>query len=467
VLLTHGYFLEEDDKEKVIMKPYPPLGLLYISAYLDEHNIENEIFDTTFSSKSELTKKILFTNPSYLAIYVNLMTKINVLWIINFVRSKEELSNCKIILGGPEIRHNAESFLDTGADYVVIGEGEETLTELLITLENRNLTELKDINGIGFKNDQGEIVVTDDRTLIKSIDELPIPNRRKIDIKQYQKVWKDYHGTDAVSISTMRGCPYTCKWCSRAVYGLTYRRRSPKVVVDEIELIINDYNPDTLWFVDDVFTISHDWMEKFCSELKQRGAHIKYECITRSDRMNEDVISMLKESGCYRVWIGAESGSQQVIDFMDRRVNVDQVREMIHLSKKYGLETGTFIMLGYPGETEKDIEETINHLKRSNPDYFTITLAYPIKGTEFYQEVETDLNNSFSWELNNDRERVFKRIYSQKYYRHALRRVVNEVNYKKKMDSDNYLSLSAVKMKLVSVLSKAGMQWEQTKHPVL
>jgi radical SAM superfamily enzyme YgiQ (UPF0313 family) len=341
------------------------------------------------------------------------------------------------------------------------------LTELLITLENRNLTELKDFNGIGFKNDSGEIVVTDDRTLIKSIDELPIPNRKKIDIKQYQKVWNNYHGTDAVSISTMRGCPYTCKWCSRAVYGLTYRRRSPKVVVDEIELIINDYNPDTLWFVDDVFTISHDWMEKFCSELKQRGAHIKYECITRSDRMNEDVISMLKESGCYRVWIGAESGSQQVIDFMDRRVNVDQVREMIHLSKKYGLETGTFIMLGYPGETEKDIEETINHLKRSNPDYFTITLAYPIKGTEFYQEVETDLNNSFSWELNNDRERVFKRIYSQKYYRHALRRVVNEVNYKKKMDSDNYLSLSAVKMKLVSVLSKAGMQWEQTKHPVL
>jgi radical SAM superfamily enzyme YgiQ (UPF0313 family) len=385
VLLTHGYFLEEDDKECVIMKPYPPLGLLCISAYLDEQSIENEIFDTTFSSKNELTKKLLLIKPSYLAIYVNLMTKLNVLWIIDFVRAKEELSNCKIILGGPEVRNNFENFLEAGADYVVIGEGEETLTELLNTLENRNSAELKDVQGIGFRNEVNETAITGERTLIKSIDDLPVPGRKKIDIKQYQKVWKDYHRTDAISINTMRGCPYTCKWCSRAVYGLTYRRRSPKVVVDEIELIINEYHPDTLWFVDDVFTISYGWMEKFCGELRQRGVHIKYECITRSDRMNEEVISMLKDSGCYKVWIGAESGSQRVIDFMDRRVNVNQVREMIDLSKKYGIETGTFIMLGYPGETEADIEEPIDHLKQSNPDYFTITLAYPIKGTEFYQ----------------------------------------------------------------------------------
>jgi radical SAM superfamily enzyme YgiQ (UPF0313 family) len=174
--------------------------------------------------------------------------------------------------------------------------------------------------------------------------------------------------------------------------------------------------------------------------------------------MNEDVISMLKESGCYRVWIGAESGSQQVIEFMDRRVNVDQVREMIHLSEKYGLETGTFIMLGYPGETEKDIEETINHLKRSNPDYFTITLAYPIKGTEFYQEVEADLNNSFNWNLNTDRERVFKRTYSQKYYRHALRRLVNEVNFHKELlKGQNKSIIKALKLKGKSILANGLM----------
>ena len=457
LLLTHGYFLEEDEKEKVIMKPYPPLGLLYISAYLDEQGIENEIFDTTFSSKKELANKLLMTKPSYLAIYVNLMTKLNVLWIINFVRAKKELMNCKVILGGPEVRHNTNNFLVAGADYVVIGEGEETLTELLNILESGNSAKLKDVRGIGFINDAGKIVITEDRILIKSIDNFPFPNRNKVDIRKYQKVWKDYHGKDAISISTMRGCPYTCKWCSRAVYGLTYRRRSPKVVVNEIELIIKQYNPDTLWFVDDVFTISHDWMEKFCNELKQRGVQIKYECITRSDRMNEDIILMLKDSGCYRVWIGAESGSQRVIDLMDRRVNVDQVREMIHLSKKYGLETGTFIMLGYPGETEQDIEETIDHLKKSNPDYFTITLAYPIKGTEFYQEVEVDLNNLFDWKLNTDRDRDFNRTYPRKFYKHALRRVVNEVNYHKAISNGRQLSLRNLNYKARSVAAKTGM----------
>jgi radical SAM superfamily enzyme YgiQ (UPF0313 family) len=457
VLLTHGYFLEEDEKEKVILKPYPPLGLMYISAYLDEQGIENEIFDTTFSSMSELRRKLLLTKPSYLAIYVNLMTKINVLWIINFVKAQAELSNCKIILGGPEVRHNTESFLQAGADYAVIGEGEETLTDLINTLEERHPTKLKEIQGIGFKDGANETIITEDRTLIKFIDDLPVPNRKKIDINRYQKAWKEYHGTDAISISTMRGCPYTCKWCSRAVYGLTYRRRSPKVVVDEIELIINEYHPDTLWFVDDVFTISHDWIKEFCSELKQRDVHIKYECITRSDRMNEDIISMLKVSGCYRLWIGAESGSQRVIDFMDRRVNVDQVRKMIHLSKKYGIETGTFIMLGYPGETEEDIEETINHLKKSNPDYFTITLAYPIKGTEFYQEVEADFNNSFDWKSNTDRQRVFKRTYPRKYYRHALRRVVNEVNYHKNISNGRQYSLRNLNYKARSIAAKAGM----------
>ena len=192
VLLTHGYFLEEDVKEKVIMKPYPPLGLLYISAYLDEQGIENEIFDTTFSSKNELTKKISLTKPSYLAIYVNLMTKIIVLWIIKFVKENDKLSDCKIILGGPEVRYNAENFLDAGADYIVIGEGEETITELLNTLRKRNLSVLNDIKGIGFKNYANENVITGDRTLIKSIDDLPIPTRDKIDIKQCNNASKEY-----------------------------------------------------------------------------------------------------------------------------------------------------------------------------------------------------------------------------------------------------------------------------------
>ena len=457
ILLTHGYFLHEDSAEQKIMKPYPPLGILYISAYLEQQGVANEIFDATFSSKKELGNYLLKNVPDYLGIYVNLMTKLNVLEIINFIKSHDELSRTKIILGGPDVRYNADKFINHGADYLVIGEGEESFYELIKALDTNTQKSLKEIPGIGFIDDDGNITLTQDRTLIKKIDELPLPNRNKIDISAYQNIWKKHHGSDAVSVSTMRGCPYTCRWCSRAVYGLSYRRRSPAIVVDELEIIQTDYHPDTLWFVDDVFTISHKWMNEFTHELKRRNLKINYECITRADRLNEEVISMLKDSGCFRVWIGAESGSQKIIDAMDRRVDVKQVREMIKLTNKYGIETGTFIMLGYPGETEQDIEETIEHLKGSNPDYFTITIAYPINGTEFYQEIEAKQIKSFNWEINTDRDRDFERNYSRNYYNFAVRRVVNEVNYHKQKQSSGKLSAKAISFKSRSLLAKVGM----------
>ncbi len=255
---------------------------------------------------------------------------------------------------------------------------------------------------------------TAEREKIKDLNDLSIPNRKKINLQLYLDAWKKHHGKNALSVSTMRGCPYTCKWCSRAVYGLSYRRRIPEKVVEELIQIKNDYNPDSLWFVDDVFTISHKWLTTFRDELKKQNIIIPYECITRADRLNEEIIQMLKETGCFRVWIGAESGSQKVIDLMDRRVDVNQVRDMIKLTKKHGIEAGTFIMLGYPGETEEDIEETIHHLKESNPDHFTITVAYPIKGTELYQEIEALQTAELDWSTSTDRQVDFKRTYSQK-----------------------------------------------------
>ena len=458
LILTHGYFLNEDSAEQRIMKPYPPLGVLYISAYLKENGIENKIFDTTFSSKSELKKYLLEEKPDYIAIYVNLMTKVNVLEIIRFIKSTESIGKTKIILGGPEIRYNVSHLLEHGADFVVIGEGEETTLELINILEMKNGNDFKNINGIGFKDAKGKIVFNSERSLIPDIDTLPIPNRNGIDISKYQKVWKQHHKLDAISVSTMRGCPYTCRWCSRAVYGLTYRRRSPHKVVQELIQIKAEYNPDTIWFVDDVFTISHKWLSGFSEEMKRKNLKIKYECITRADRLNEEVIKTMKETGCFRVWIGAESGSQRIIDAMDRRVKVEQVREMIQLSRKYGIEAGTFIMLGYPGETEKDIEETISHLKISNPDYFTITVAYPIKGTEFFEEIEANQLDAFDWEKQSDRDRDFVRTYPKRYYDYAVRRVVNEVRFHQKKNNGS-IGSEVLKFKLKSYAAKAGMFW--------
>jgi len=470
VLLTHGYFLEEDAREHLIMRPYPPLGILCISAYLEEQSIEHNIFDTTFSTKKDLKKYLKENRPSIIGIYVNLMTKPNVLEIIQYI--KTNVPHCTIILGGPEVRYSAENFLKHGADYIVLGEGEETMAELVSSLTPAYRTgrlnpstrerDFSLIHGISFL-EEGIFIQTPEREKIKDLDHLPIPNRKKIDLNLYLQAWEKHHGKNAISVSTMRGCPYTCKWCSRAVYGLSYRRRSPEKVVEELELIKKEYNPDSLWFVDDVFTISHKWMEGFQVELKKKNLLIPYECITRADRMNEEVINILKETGCFRVWIGAESGSQKVIDLMDRRVDVKQVREMILLTKKYGIETGTFIMLGYPGETEEDIEETIQHLKQSNPDYFTITVAYPIRGTELYEEVEALQTSTLDWSTTTDRQIEFKRTYSRRYYDFAVRRVINEVNYFK--CKNGHINTPALKLKMKSVSAKIGMWWYRANRP--
>lgn len=467
ILLTHCYFIQDDEKEQEIMRPYPPLGILYLSGYLEEQGIENEVYDTTFSSKQDFRLYLLHHKPHIIGIYVNLMTKLNVLETIRFV--KENLPDAVIILGGPEVRYSAENFLRYGADYIVIGEGEETMAELVKHLMlvpageqgreyGHDITSPQAVAGVAFL-DNDKFVQTAERQKIKDLNELSVPNRKKINLHLYLQAWRERHGKNALSVSTMRGCPYTCKWCSRAVYGLSYRRRNADKVVEELVQIKKDYNPDSLWFVDDVFTISHKWLSAFRDELRKHNLLIPYECITRADRLNEEVIAILKETGCFRVWIGAESGSQKVIDLMDRRVDVNQVRDMIKLTRKHGIEAGTFIMLGYPGETEKDIEETIHHLKESNPDHFTITVAYPIKGTELYEEVEAIQTTKLDWSTSTDRQVDFKRTYSRKYYDYAVKHVISEVNsFKSSKAEKNFM---AARLKLKSIAAKLAMHWHR------
>jgi radical SAM superfamily enzyme YgiQ (UPF0313 family) len=449
IVLTHGYFINEDAKEQEIMRPYIPLGILYISAWLQKHEYDNEIFDSTFQNFDKQKVFLREFKPDVIGLYTNLMTKLNVLRLIQFVRGEEELKHTRIILGGPEVRNHVKNFLTHGADYIVLGEGEETMLELVQYIDGKTSKSIHEIEGVSFLDEDQEVVQNKERAKLKELSDLPFPNRSKVNLQLYFDAWKQKHGTSAISINTMRGCPYSCKWCSRAVYGQSYRRRSAKNVVDEIEWIQSNYEVDSIWFVDDVFTVSHKWLSEFNEELLSRNIKMPYECITRADRMNEEVIKELKSSGCFRVWIGAESGSQKVIDLMDRRVDVNQVRDMIKLAQSNGIQAGTFIMVGYPGETEEDIFETVHHLKTSNPDIFTITVAYPIKGTPLYQEVEDRFIEDLPWETSTDRDIDFKRTYSRKYYNYAVSMIVNEVNAFKAQQKGEIFAMSKAKLKAV------------------
>lgn len=440
------------------MRPYVPLGILSIAAYVEERGFDVEVFDTTFSNRTAFLEHLRERPPAIIGIYTNLMTRRGVIETMKTLRGDELLRDTVVVLGGPEVTHHVEKLIESGADIIVIGEGEETtadITERIAAGASRH--DLGDVQGIAFRNRDGEIIRTPPRPLIKDIDILPMPKREAVDLDLYLDAWKQAHGTSAVSISTMRGCPFTCRWCSRAVYGESYRRRSPVRVVDEMIVIRDRYHPDTLWFVDDVFTINTKWNEEFASELARRDVRIPYECITRADRLTPRLVDLLAETGCIRVWIGAESGSQRILDAMDRRVTVGQVQETIGMCRERGIETGTFIMLGYPGETEEDILATIDHLKRASPDLFTVTVAYPITGTPFHQEVRDDIVDPLPWELSSDRELRYARPYSDRYYRFALRRMVNEVELHKLHAARTAASIKGATHLLKAFAARVGM----------
>jgi radical SAM superfamily enzyme YgiQ (UPF0313 family) len=415
VLLTHGYFLAEDEKERQIMKPYPPLGLLYLSAYLKARGYSVEVYDSTFGEKAELLRK-LSAGHGVLGIYTNLITRKAVLEIIRAAKD----SGWSVVLGGPESASYTQEYLAAGADVVVIGEGEATLTEVLTALPSCGTRRLHAVRSIAFKDEAGAIVHTPERTRIPDLDSLPLPDREAIDHQKYLDVWREHHGASSINLITARGCPYRCRWCSHAVYGYSHRRRSASRVAEEVAWIVDRYDPDQLWYADDVFTISHPWLTQYAQQLGQRGLHLPFETITRADRLQSAAaVATLRELGCYRIWIGSESGSQKILDAMERGVTVEQVRRSVKLAQDQGIEVGMFLMWGYEGEEMEDIAATVDHVKASNPNIFFTTVSYPIKGTPYFEEVEEKVQLPQPWDEASDRDYVVTGRRGKDYYRLA------------------------------------------------
>ncbi len=424
ILLTHGYFLAEDEKERQIMKPYPPLGLLYLSAWLKKSGISVEIFDSTFGERADLMARFARAPGGVLGVYTNLMTRRSVLEIVRAAK----LHRWNVVLGGPESANYAAEYLDAGADVIVVGEGEVTLTELLPKLAKAGPHRLHGINGIVFRDEAGVVVRAPERAKIPDLDALPFPDREAIDHKLYLDAWKTHHGASSINLITARGCPYRCNWCSHAVYGYSHRRRSAANVADEVQWIVERYAPDQVWYADDVFTISHPWMANYTAELKSRGIHKPFETITRADRLqNEGAARMLRELGCYRIWIGSESGSQKILDAMQRGVSVEQVRHACRLAHEQGIQVGMFLMWGYEGEELEDIAATVEHVKQSNPDVFFTTVSYPIKGTGYFDKVRERVRSPIVWQEATDRDYVIDGRHGRDYYKLADHWLRNEV----------------------------------------
>ena len=420
LLLTHGYFLSDDPKEREIMKPYAPMGLLYLSAHLRARGVAVEIYDSTFGTREELLRLIETERPPVVGIYGNLMTRANVLAIACAAREW----GCKVVLGGPEPSNYAHEYLSAGADAIVSGEGEVSLETLLRAWAAGD--DLDRVPGIQYRADDGSVARTAPAPLIPHLDGQPWPDRERVDIPRYLSAWRARHGRGSISVITARGCPYHCRWCSHATYGKTHRRRSPAAVAEEVAWIVARYQPEMLWMADDVFTIHPGWIVEYAAQMRRRDLRIPFECITRADRMSPQMAKTLAELGCFRVWIGSESGSQRILDAMQRGVQVAQVREAVRLLRDQGIETGMFLMWGYEGEDLTDIEATVDHVKSCRPDVFLTTISYPIKGTPYFAEVEPRLVKGGDWATSTDRDVRISGRHSRRFYQFADQLLKNE-----------------------------------------
>jgi anaerobic magnesium-protoporphyrin IX monomethyl ester cyclase len=421
LLLANPYMLAHDAEEQRIMRPHPPLGVLYLSSHLKACGFRVGVFDGTFQTLAAFESVVQRDRPRVVGIAVNMMTKRNALAMLAIAKR----SGARAVIGGPDPPHHAAAYLEAGADVVVIGEGERTLQELIPRLDANG--DLSTIDGIVFKARDGAVVRTAPRAFLPDLDAQPFPDRAAIDVPGYLDAWRQRHGVGTVSLITARGCPYTCTWCSRSVFGDSHRRRSVSGVADEVEAIVDRYRPERLWYADDVFAIHRTWTINYARELERRRLRLPFECISRAERIDDAVADALASLGCFRVWIGSESGSQRILDAMQRKVAVNQVRDSAARLRRRGIEVGMFIMLGYDGEELSDLRATVDHLKRTAPDVFLTTVSYPIKGTPYYTAVEQKLSAPKAWRESTDRDLVVRGRPTRKYYDFARRWMTAEV----------------------------------------
>ncbi|MDJ0835918.1 MAG: radical SAM protein [Acidobacteriota bacterium] len=400
VLLAHAYFLHLDAGEQKVMKPYPPLGILYLSAWLKQQGYDVRVFDGTFSSPEAFGETLAHFRPRVVGFYANMMTRHNVLRLRAMIQDPE----IRVVVGGPDPPHYADDYLDRGFDAVITGEGERPVTRWLETIDDPQ--QWRHIEGLVYR-EAGETIRAPAQKPDLPLDDLPLPDRKAVDIEPYLNCWQKHHGKRPMSLITSRGCPYRCTWCSHNVYGYSLRKRSPEKVIEELDWIDSNYKVDSYWFADDVFTINFKWIETFTRLMKSRPELRKpFECISRADRLNPAMVDCLVQLACARVWVGAESGSQRLLDQMKRGIGRDQVIEAVRGLRRAGIETGMFFMWGFMDEGMEDVLDTIDLAEQCEPDIALTTIGYPIKGTAFHQALadQERLNGAPVFDMGTDRD---------------------------------------------------------------
>tara|TARA_R110002050_G_scaffold158191_2_gene286989 strand:+ start:15874 stop:17322 length:1449 start_codon:yes stop_codon:yes gene_type:complete len=431
ILFSHSYYYKLDSKQWKMGTPYPPLGTIYAASFMRENGYEVSLFDVCLRDRPDEIEAILVRErPQFLVLYddgFNYLTKMCLTTMREAAFEMMAIAkkyDCTILVNSSDSTDHFEKYLSHGADVILLGEGEISLLETVRALENK--TDLTDVKGLCYTSDSA-IIQTGKRAVLKDLDTLPQPAWDLIDVDSYKNIWAGRGHSFALNIATTRGCPYHCNWCAKPIYGQRYNTRSPQRVVTEIKMLQHKFGVSTFWMCDDIFGLKPGWVQSFNQELKREQLQIQYKIQSRADLLLvEDNIDSLVDSGLYEVWIGAESGSQKILDAMKKGTKISQIQESTQLLQSKGVRVAFFLQFGYLNETKDDIEATIKMLLNFMPDDIGVSVSYPLPGTEFYDIVKSQLSEKANWTDSDDLALMFQNTFNQKYYK-TLHRYVHKV----------------------------------------
>jgi anaerobic magnesium-protoporphyrin IX monomethyl ester cyclase len=424
ILFGQSYYLRFDPKLWQAMQPYPPLGTLYAAAYLRRRGYEVALFDAMLAgSEAEWVAALDQYRPRFAVLYednFNYLSKMCLLRMRQAAFTMIEMARrrgCTVIVCGADATDHAGLYLAQGAHYVLIGEGEETLGELLDSLTRRTQQPIEEILGLAYATPSG--ICSSRRPDIKQLDDLPFPAWDLVDVEQYRRLWRSRHGYYSMNMVTTRGCPYHCNWCAKPIWGQRYHSRSPENVVAELKWLKETYRPDHIWFADDIMGLKPGWWQRFADQVTARNTGVPFKCLSRADLLlrDENEVAALRRAGCQIVWIGAESGSQKVLDAMEKGTRVEQIYEATSRLRQAGVQVGFFLQFGYPGETWQDIERTLQMVRDCRPDDVGMSVSYPLPGTKFYHNVKAQLGEKQNWDDSADLAMMYQGPFTTAFYR--------------------------------------------------
>jgi radical SAM superfamily enzyme YgiQ (UPF0313 family) len=425
VLLTHSYHLFYDRKQVRKMQPYPPLGTLYAAALLRQHGFSVAVFDAMLEDPERGFPEALTRHrPGIVAIYednFNFLSKMCLSRMRQVAFGMLEAANATgatVVVNGSDPSDHIEEYLGRGSDYVLLGEAEWTLEELVKSLLEDSGREPTHVAGLAFRRRaSGDVHRTPSRPQLRDLDTLPLPARDLIDIGRYREAWKSRHGFFSLNLVASRGCPYRCNWCARPIYGESFHIRSAEGVAEEMEQLKDVYGADHLWFADDLFSIKPRWVVELAGAVEHRRAALPFKMQSRINLMTPETTLALKRAGCVEVWMGVESGSQKILDAMDKGTRVEQAAVAREHLRQQGIRACYFLQFGYPGETWLDIQQTLRLVRETRPDDVGVSVSYPLPGTKFYERVREELGTKKQWVDSDDLAMMFRGTYSDEFYR--------------------------------------------------